>query len=230
MNTINKALDNMLSVQQKIDQAEADQMQEIILNYVPSKITIEDILSEGYARKLGGALRNKVKSDNTVKQIDMIIADYIVNEGKVKEDLLCAVQDISSIKIKDGEDAKGKPKYRRPTKNMITSVNKINAFLNTNTLKEFNELVDIAKAKSKSKQPLVLSFLERAIADEKLSVKELTMRAMRDFAWDGTEFDEKKAKKVLKSLSQVYFDKDVKAIEGYTEAHFEADVKLAKSS
>jgi len=203
---------------------------EIIVGYVSPKVTIEDILSEGFAKRLSGTLKGKVKSEDTVKQIDMIISDYIVNKGKVEEDLLCAVQDVSSIKIKNGEDAKGKPKYRRPTKNMITSVNKINAFLDKNTLEEFNELVDIAKSKSKSERDLVLSFLEKAIADEKLSVKELTMRAMRDFAWDGTEFDAKKAKKVLKSLSQVYFDKDVQAIEGYTEAHFDADVKLAKSS
>ena len=171
MNTINKALDNMLSVQQKIDQAEADQMQEIILNYVPSKITIEDILSKGYARKLGGALKNKVKSDNTVKQIDRILSKHILDNGIMKGALLRAVRDISSIKILDGEDAKGKPKFQRPTKNMITSVNKINTYLSTNTLEEFKELVDIAKEESKSERPLVLSFLEKAITEKSYPLK-----------------------------------------------------------
>jgi len=203
---------------------------EIIVGYVSQKVTIEDILSDGYAKRLSGTLKGKVKSDDTVKQIDMVISDYIVNEGKVEEDLLRAVQDISSIKIKDGEDAKGKPIFRRPTKNMITSVNKINTYLGKNTLEEFNELVAIAKEESKSKRPLVLSFLEKAIAEKKLSVKELTVKALKDFAWNGKTFDEEKAKKVLKSLSQVYFDKEIKANEGYTEAHFDADVKLAKSS
>ena len=229
MNTINKALDNMLSVQQKIDQAEADQMQELILNYVPSKITIEDILSKGYARKLGGALKNKVKSDNTVKQIDRILSKHILDNGIIKGALLRAVRDISSIKILDGEDAKGKPKFQRPTKNMITSVNKINTYLSSNTLEEFKELVDIAKAQSKSEQQLVLSFLEKAISEKKVSVKELTVKALIDYAWNGETFDEKKTKKVLYSLSQVYYDRQIKDNKEYTEAHFDADVKLAKS-